>query len=73
MCNPKPNRSPGMAESESAAMFACARRAAASARFAHLGLVARDRKNRQQPVAHEFQHLGAVLEDHRYLAIENSG
>jgi len=38
--------------------------------LAHLGHVAGDRKNRQQPVAHEFQHLGAMLVDHRNLTIE---
>ena len=36
-------------------------------------IAGRDRKDRQQPVAHEFQHFAAVLEDRRDLRSRNSG
>src|SRR5215472_18720351 len=38
--------------------------------LAYFSLVTGDRKNRQQAVSHEFEHLGPMVEDHRYLAIE---
>ncbi len=34
------------------------------------GVAASERENRQEAVAHEFEHLAAMTEDHRHLAIE---
>ena len=36
----------------------------------NLVLLLRDRKNREQPVAHELQDFPAVISDGRHLAIE---
>ena len=70
MCSARPNRNPGIAELASAAIFVCAWRAAASARWHTSVSSPAIAKIAKQPVAHEFQHLGAVVEDHRHLTIE---
>ena len=47
-----------------------ARLPARGRRRARIAVIFRDRKHREQPVAHEFQYLAAMAPDRRHLAIE---
>ena len=75
-CNATPNRK----RSTASPLWKCiastlARDSRAACRYpganlADIAVILRDRKHREQPVAHELQDFAAVLADRRHLAIE---